>query len=395
MVHSLKYLICFLLMINLSVVLSQSTVRFQEKGLQSALAQAKLENKPVLLLCYTTWCPHCKLMKEEVFTEKTVAEYFNKTYICAAQDMEKPEVVDLNKEVKINSYPTFIFYDSNGTIIYRIEGEFKPALFITEGEKALIKQKQLPYLKEQFEQDVTNSNNCYDYLRALKKGGMDFSAVVNQYFATQTDKQLLSEVNWRIFTNGISDINSREYQFVIEHQKEFSNIASPERVKRKFKYDVKALLMPLVETTDTINYAIKREIAAQIHSFVSDSLIFTFDLTIYETTHNWKAYSRTCLQSAQTFVWHNHTQLTDIANIFLKNISDNKALSQAADWAERSLALDKSYDNYLLCARLYQKLNNLATATKMAESAAQMAKQSGWEGTEAEQLLKQMNVLNK
>jgi len=393
MVNTLKNLICFFLMMNISVVLSQSTVTFQEKGLQSALALAKAENKPVMLLCYTTWCPYCKFMKEEAFTNKPVADYFNKTYICVAQDMEKAEGVELNKEVNISSYPTFIFYDSNGTVIYRIEGEFKPALFIAEGEKALIKQKQLPYLKEQFEKNISNSNNCYDYLRALKKGGIDFSSVVNQYFSTQTDKQLLSEVNWRIFTNGISDINSHQYKFVIEHQKEFSNIASPERVNRKFKYDVKALLMPIVETTDTINYPIKREIAAQIHSFVSDSLIFTFDLTIYETTHNWKSYSRTCLQSVETFVWNNHTQLTDIANNFLKNITDTKALTQAAGWAEQSLALDNSYDNYVLCARLYHQLNNSTLAIKMAEKAAQIAKQSGWEGIEAEQLLKQMNAL--
>lgn len=373
------------------LAVSQSIIAFQESGLQSAFNRAKAEKKPVMLWCYTTWCPHCKYMKSQVFTNSSVAEYYNKTFICVAQDIEKGEGIELNKVVKLNSFPTFIFYDPNGKIMYRMEGEFIPAVFITEGKNALISKKQLPYLKEQFEKDVSNSTNCFDYLRALKKGGMDFSSVVTTYFATKTDKQLLSEVNWRIFTNGVTDFNSREFQFVISHQKEYASIASPARVNRKLKYEVKSLLSPLVEATDTINYRTKRELAAQIHSFATDSLIFTYDMQIDELTHNWNGYCKTGLQSTEIYVWNNHTQLSDIATNFLKNVSDPKALSQAVHWAERSLTLDRSYDNYLLCAKLYKQLHNPSAATKLAKNAKELAAKSGWEGVEAQQLLQELD----
>jgi len=390
MTKAIKYAL-FLILVNLQFAFSQPAIKFSETGLQAGFTKAKAENKPLLLMCYTSWCPHCKHMKSAVFTESSVADFYNSTFVCVAQDMEKGDGIKLKDSLKIASFPTFIFYDSNGNTIYRVEGEFKPAAFIDEGKSALTRKKQLPFLKQAFDNDVSNSTNCYTYVRALKKGGLDVSTVVNQYFATQSDKQLLSEVNWRIFANGVSDFNSRTMQFVIHHQREFSDITSPERVKRKLDYEVKALLNPLVETVDTIDYPIKRKLAAQIHSFSTDSLIFTYDLSMYESTNKWEAYKETCLLSAETFVWKNRTQLNDISSNFLTHIPDKKALEQAEQWAQRSLALDPEYDTYLICARIYQKLNNSQDAIKMAKKAKDLSVKFGWEGTESEKLLKELN----
>jgi hypothetical protein len=124
-------------------------------------------------------------------------------------------------------------------------------------------------------------------------------------------------------------------------------------------------------------------------------LIFNYDFKIYELTHNWRSYSETCLQSAGTFAWNNHTQLSDIASNFLKHVSDKDAMQQANRWAQRSLALDQSYDNYLLCSRLNQKLKNTDDAIKMAKKAMVLAKKMGWDGTEAEELLKELSTSNK
>ena len=394
MIKSFKYILFILTLLQIQPAFSQKGILFSENGLQSALDIAKTERKPVILWCYTTWCPHCKTMKEKVFINKSVIEYLKNTFICVAQDMEKGNGLDLNKKLKIQSFPTFIFYDSTGNLIYRIEGELNSEAFIQEGKNALTPKKQLPYLKQQFENNSSNSNNCYIYLMALKKGGMDFSEPVKQYFATQSDKQLLSGINWRIISNGISDINSREMQFLIHHQKEFSSITSPERVKRRLDYLVKEILNPLIEANDTANYRIKRKKALEINLFSTDSLIFTYDLRIWESTKNWSEYCNTCVQSTKTYAWNNKTQLNDIAGIFLIYITDTKALSEAVNWTLRSLSLDKEYDTYLLCSRLYQKLGNIHEAIRMAEKGKDLSVKYGWEGVEAEKLLKELQIQN-
>ena len=103
MTKSLKYIPFLFFLFYTQVTFSQSTVIFADGGLKKALSQSKAVNKPVMLWCYTTWCPHCKSMKEHVFINQSVADYFNRTFICVSQDMEKGEGIDLNKEFKIAS----------------------------------------------------------------------------------------------------------------------------------------------------------------------------------------------------------------------------------------------------------------------------------------------------
>jgi len=390
-VNSLVWsLVLLLLLTTCQIVEAQQSLQFSESSLKEALEQSKINHKPVFLFCYASWCPHCKKMRETLFTDSSVAAFYNQHFICVQQDMEKGAGVEMHKSFDIKSYPTYIFMDSGGTVIYRINGEFKAAQFIVEGENALTPGKQLPYLKQQFEKDVSNSDRCLEYLRALKKGGMDYSDMVQKYFATQSDRQLLSEMNWVIIANGTTDMNSREFQFVLSHQKEFASIASRERVERKIFYLVKELLTPLVEANDTLTYFNLRQPAITIGQFNVDSLVFAYDITLYQVNANWKSYRDETLQDVEKYVWNSYPQLADIANVYLKHIADTAALARAVKWAKRSLDMHEEYGTYLLIAKLYQKLNEKPEAIRMAQKAKELAIKDGWDYTEADNLLKEL-----
>ena len=77
------------------------------------------------------------------------------------------------------SIDSYFFIDSNGTILYRIVGEFTPSNLILEGQHALIKEFQLPFVQQQFKSDISNANNCLKYIKALRKGDLDASG--NEY----------------------------------------------------------------------------------------------------------------------------------------------------------------------------------------------------------------------
>lgn len=386
----LKVLSILLVLATAQTVSAQQTLQLAETGLNAALAKSKLDHKPVFFMCYASWCPHCNAMRKNIFTDPSVADFYNQHFVCAAQDMEKGEGMELHERLKIESYPTFIFFDNDGNTLYRMTGEFKAPDFIQEGRNALQPEKQLPHLKQQFKNDVSNPDKCLQYLRALKKGGLDFSAMVKTYFATQSEQQLLTEMNWMIISNGITDINSREFQFVLSHQKEFASITSPERVERKIIYLIKQLLNPLVMSKDTTGYYIKREPAAAIHLFKVDSLLFTFDAMLYETTGNWNAYEKATLVSAETYSWNDFSQLNTLVGNYLKNVSDTIALAKAVKWAKRSLVLNDEYDTCILCAKLYQKLNDRQNAILMAQKGKNIALKYGWDYTQADKLLKEL-----
>jgi thioredoxin-related protein len=390
MKNLLKVISLLLIFTTGQTIFAQQTIHLTESGLNAALEKSKIEHKPVFFMCYASWCPHCNAMRKNIFTDPSVADYFNQHFICVAQDMEKGEGVELHERLKIESYPTFIFFDSDGTTLYRITGEFKAPEFIKEGMNAVQPEKQIPYLKQQFEKDISNPDNCLTYLRALKKGGLDFSSVVKTYFATQSEQQLLTEMNWMIISNGITDINSREFQFVLSHQKEFASITSPERVERKIIYLVKQLLNPMVMTKDTTGYYIKREPAAAVHLYKVDSLIFTFDNLLYETTGNWTAYKKSTLTSTEKYAWNNYSQLNEIANIYLKNISDTLAITRAVKWVQRSLALHEEYGTCILGAKLDLKINHKQEAIQLLQKGKSIAVKYGWDYSEGDKLLENL-----
>ena len=57
-----------------SLVISAQT-NFQELSLEKAREQARAENKPIFLDCYTSWCGPCKMMANDVFTLEAAGNY--------------------------------------------------------------------------------------------------------------------------------------------------------------------------------------------------------------------------------------------------------------------------------------------------------------------------------
>ncbi|MBK9730318.1 MAG: thioredoxin family protein, partial [Chitinophagaceae bacterium] len=364
---SMQRFALFFLLLLPSFVEAQSQQLFRDISYKEALEKSSMESKPVFLMCYTSWCGHCKKMKEEVFIDSSLIAYYNANFICIKIDMEAGEGIDLYKKFAVKMYPTFIFLDKNGTTLYRLMGEFKPAEFIDQGKSALTVEKQLPYLQKQFDDDVSNPDKCYAYLMALRRGAMDYTAVASKYFATKKDSDLLNEINWKIIANGVSDINSSQFQFVLTHQKEFSAIASPGRVQRKISNIVTETLAPMVEAKDTASYFRKRPSAAAIHNFKVDSVLFLYDKEIYEHTFNWNGYKNVCLSGAKNFAWNDYHQLHDMADVFYKNIEDMTALSQAALWAQHATVLNPEYSTFIVSARLFQKTGDKTNAISMAQ----------------------------
>lgn len=380
----------FLLLLLSMMMRVHSQPLFREMSYAEALQKSAAESKPVFLMCYTTWCGHCKKMKEEVLTDSSVAAFYSTHFVCIKSDMEAGEGISLHNKFAVKMYPTYIFIDQNGTTLYRLMGEFKPEELIEQARNALTTEKQLPYLQQAFQADPSSAEKCYAYLMALRRGAMDYSAVATAYFATKKDSDLMNEINWKIIANGVSDINSPQFQFVLKHQQEFATIASPGRVQRKISNIVTETLSPLVEAKDTVAYFRKRPSAAAIRNYKVDSLLFLMDKEIYEHTFNWNGYKNTCLAGAKKFAWNDYHQLRDMADVFYKNITETIPLSQAALWAQHSTEMNQEYSAFLLAARLFQKTGNKSSAAVMAQQGKELALKNGWDASEADQLLTQL-----
>ncbi|MDD5150516.1 MAG: thioredoxin family protein [Flavobacterium sp.] len=351
--------------------IAQNNFKFDESNYETLIQKSKETQKPIFLMLYATWCPHCAKMENEVLKDTTVTNLLSKNYICAWQDIDKEEGIVLNKKYNITSLPTFIFLDSNENELYRLKGEYKTQTFISEIQNAMNPKQQLPYLDKIFMEDPSNTNKWLNYMNVLKKGRdrINLSEKANSYLKTQTDEQLISENNWKIIANCVTAIPSREFQYVLQHQKEFEAISSPLRVERKIINIVSELLNPFTETLDTINYYKQRKIAQTIHSQKVDSLIFRYDLTIAERTNNWGNYQKTTIESTEKLAWNDANLLKEISQNYLKNISDIPSLKYAIKWTIHSLELQDSFDGNLLLSNLYLKIKDKKSAIEMARKA--------------------------
>lgn len=389
----MRFLYLLFLFVSLQAVQAQNQFSGEGISYKTALENAKTEGKPVFVMLYADWCPHCNQMKKEVFSDPKVMEFLNKNYVCVWKNIEKEEGMALKNKFKTTSLPSFLFLDSNETLLYALKGEMKTPEFLAEAGYALNPKFQLPNLEKEFLADTGNATKFFNYLNTLKKGKdrTELSIPTHIYLQTKSDEQLISETNWRVIANGVTDINSREFQYVLKHQKEFAAVASQNRVDRKIESIVNELLRPLVDNLDTINYYKQREVAKSIKLQKTDSIVFKYDLTLAERTEKWNFYKKVTLEDTEKLAWNDASFLKEIGQTYLKHIDDKESLKKSISWVQHSLELNDSYDGTLLVSKLYNKIKDKKSALKYAKDAKAIGKEMGWNTKDVDALLAELN----
>lgn len=117
--------------------------------LKKAFAQAKKENKPVLVeFTGSDWCPPCIAMRKNVFSKKEFIEEASKDFILVELDFPKgdKEVAKKNEpfaeKYKIEGFPTVILFDPDGKEFTRFFASEHPTTekFLEHLDEALEKK---------------------------------------------------------------------------------------------------------------------------------------------------------------------------------------------------------------------------------------------------------------
>lgn len=96
--------------------------------LMPVLEKAKIEDKMVFMEFYADWCLPCKLMEEDVFTDKAIGRLFNENFLSMHVNGESQNGANLKQIFNIKAYPTLLWLDAEGNVIVKKEG----AAFHTE-----------------------------------------------------------------------------------------------------------------------------------------------------------------------------------------------------------------------------------------------------------------------
>ncbi len=186
-----------LLLLNVIPILiySQGIVFYQgsfEELKQEALKQSKI----IFIDCYTNWCGPCKWLAKNVFTNKQVGDYYNEHFINYSLDMEKGEGKDIAKKYTISAYPTLLFIDGYGNLVHRYVGACDTATFINIGKMALDTLNNFGKLYKEYQSGNRNPEFLAKY--ALQCANVYLPYNIDEYFATQSEKDLFSAMNIQI-----------------------------------------------------------------------------------------------------------------------------------------------------------------------------------------------------
>ena len=109
-------------------------------NLNLELAQAKLQNKSVMLDFYADWCVSCKEMEAYTFTDERVQNSLANTILLQADVTANDEIDQaLLNELNVFGPPTIIFYNKNGIKKngYEVVGYMKAKEFARHTQSAL------------------------------------------------------------------------------------------------------------------------------------------------------------------------------------------------------------------------------------------------------------------
>ena len=91
--------------------------------LTEVIEMATAQDKKVFVDFYADWCLPCKILDEEVFSQKPVYSYFNKNFINYKVDIEKANGANLKLMYGAEELPTLLFLNEKGSVVNRNDGQ--------------------------------------------------------------------------------------------------------------------------------------------------------------------------------------------------------------------------------------------------------------------------------
>lgn len=382
--------------ILLSLTLNNSfaqnrSIEFEKtKSFEYIKKEAKKESKPIFIDCYTTWCGPCKFMDREVFTNDSVADFYNKNFVNMKMDMESDSGNIMRKSYSVNAFPTFLYFNKKGKLVHRTSGSCDSGKFIDLGGQALNPKTQLATFNEKYEKGERDSEFIYDYLKKLKSAGISSEHVIENYFKTQKDEDLISQINWDILfiDKYNTNISSRPFEYLIKNKEKFDSIHTPDFVDNKildaYYNNLRTALNQYYNTLRTnLNqksfndsiYNIWKDKVNEQNFYRLEEVLLEADMQYNGKIKNWDEYTRNAVLLIENYKDkrnHNSDKLNEIAWNVYENVKDKNYLEKALAWAKESVELSDYFYNNDTYACLLYVLGDTAKAIEFEEKAVKI-----------------------
>ncbi|MCJ0742219.1 thioredoxin family protein [Pedobacter montanisoli] len=189
----MKRIILMVIMITVQASYAQQKgIEFNNKKWSEVLFEAKRTNKLIFVDVFTDWCGPCKLMDEAVFPLTEVGSVYNKSFINYKIDAEKGEGPAFAKKYVIQSYPSYLFINGEGTLIYRTGGSMEASELIRHAKNAIDEAQQplsLLDMEKLYPAHKKDKTFLLSYLLKLTRLKMNTSDLLDDYISMLSDTE--------------------------------------------------------------------------------------------------------------------------------------------------------------------------------------------------------------
>ncbi|MCU0444367.1 MAG: thioredoxin family protein [Microscillaceae bacterium] len=375
-----KILFSVLLVLTCLINLAHAQIKFSKESWEKILATAQKENKLIFVDVYATWCGPCKWMDANVFTNKVVSEKFNAFFVNYKADAEGSGM-NVAQKYNVNVYPTFMFIDPQGNVVYRVEGSKPADQFIEDAKTALRSTKNgniyLLY-EDAYNKGNRQSQFIADYCKLRNFYHLNNHEIVETYLAKLPNDSLNAPLNQQIIIHNCRQMSGKAFEYILNHhtEKRFANVLEiilnqsfKEAVAQK---DEEALIQmsqvyEKIKTPEEASHIIHN----QYLQFYFDTKAFKKFISYaenYAENHLLVQY-KTADDTKQKSLQDNLLQLSFL---YFSGIKDERALQKAVGWIEEVNKINPNPQLLSNQAHLHYKLKQYDQAKTLQTQALQM-----------------------
>lgn len=350
-------------------------ITFETGNLASVFEKAKKENKLIFVDAFTTWCGPCKHMAKHVFTNDTVADYYNSNFINLKLDMEKGEGLAFATKYDVRCYPNLMFIDANGNVVHRIAGSMPNAEFIAFGKTTKTPEKTFGALKTQYERAALNESNVNSYIQLLMNCCLDPSEKALNYIRNVKEEELLKRTNWLVMRDFVYDHESREIKYFLKNITTFEKTFGKDTVEQKLEQLGKSYFSKYTraEKFDEAGYEFAKKEFTALNWPNAKKSMFDADMDAFKRFDKSKYYE-TAASEFLKYYNNDANELNSMAWDFYEQVTDKKQLQAAAAMAKRACEINANYANLDTYAAVLYKAGENKEAEIQANRAIEKAK---------------------
>lgn len=390
----MKKIISGFLLFSAITAFAQEAIKFEELPFKDLIAKAKKEKKIVFLDAYASWCGPCKMMERNVFTQKSVGDYFNANFVNARFDMEKGEGRDIAAKYGVRSYPTYLFLNGDGELVSQNFGYMEESMFLTMAQDVNSPNNKKGSMKERFAKGEKDPDFLINIMKLNSSSDFNFAKQASErYFENKKATEEFSKDDVGLLLFFLKSTEDKNYKVFTDRKAEIIKFL-PEETYKEFDNQIK-LGKIMEQSIDQQNKKINDDYFMKnaeplVGKHDAELKLNQIKLGYYEQNSNFPEYEKAALAYYRNSEAFEPNELLKAAWVFAEHVKTPSSLKKAAEWAEKSVMRGESSENTYILAKLYFLTGNKEMAKTYAEMSKNMATQAQKDSTLADELLKQI-----